>query len=156
MSTLAMMLGTGGRSLSYFLGALVVVLALAAGNPAAEAFAAEPVEAFLEALRGRQYYDEAFEYLERLEASTQLEATFRERLLYEQAVTRLASAAAGTSIMAPTGNSLSKGMSCSARSDLSRLSIRCTRWNSSTIVTIGSRMRVRPWADARNSARSCV
>lgn len=31
MSTLATMLGTGGRSLSYFLGALVVALTLAAG-----------------------------------------------------------------------------------------------------------------------------
>lgn len=72
---------------------LLLVLALAAGNPAARAFAAEPVEAFLEALRGRKYYDQAYEYLEQLEASAHLEATFRERLLYEQAVTRRASAA---------------------------------------------------------------
>ncbi|MEX0677517.1 MAG: hypothetical protein WD063_10610 [Pirellulales bacterium] len=71
---------------------LLVALVLAPDNPTRGASAAEPVEAFLEALRGRRFYDEAFDYLEQLRASAHLGAPFQERLLYEQAVTLLASA----------------------------------------------------------------
>jgi tetratricopeptide (TPR) repeat protein len=71
---------------------LPLLLVLAATG-AARARAAEPVEAFLEALRGRKYYDEALDYLDQVEAVATLDAPLRERLPYERAVTMLSSAA---------------------------------------------------------------
>jgi tetratricopeptide (TPR) repeat protein len=71
----------------------VVVVALAAVLPAGGALGVEPLEAFLEALRGRKYYDEAVDYLEQQKANTQLAEPLRERIVYDQAVTLSGAAA---------------------------------------------------------------
>lgn len=72
---------------------LLVVLVLAALLPLRAVRGTEPVESFLEALRGRKYYDEAFDYLEQLKTSPLAGDEVRERIAYEQGVTLLASAA---------------------------------------------------------------
>jgi tetratricopeptide (TPR) repeat protein len=73
-------------------GPLLVVLALAA-LPVGPLRGSEPVNAFLQALRQRKYYDEAFDYLEQLKTSPHLAEAMRETIAYEQGVTLLASAA---------------------------------------------------------------
>ncbi|MBI3837634.1 MAG: hypothetical protein HY288_06840 [Planctomycetia bacterium] len=69
-----------------------LVLALAAAGLTAGARADEPVEAFLEALRQRQMYDEAIDYLDLLGGHPHLADSVKQRVLYEQGVTLLESA----------------------------------------------------------------
>lgn len=65
------------------------LVAIAAGS----AYAAEPVDAFLSALRGGKYYDETLTYLDELATSELATPAVRERIDYERGVTLLAAAA---------------------------------------------------------------
>ncbi|REK16582.1 MAG: hypothetical protein DWQ37_07675 [Planctomycetota bacterium] len=71
---------------------VLVAICLTGLVPAGRARATEPVDAFLSALRERQYYDLADAYLEQLRTSPHVDDAFRERIGYERAVTLLSEA----------------------------------------------------------------
>ena len=70
----------------------LLVIALAVTSMTARAAADEPVEAFVDALRQRQMYDEAIDYLDLLPGHPHLAENVKQRALYEQGVTMLESA----------------------------------------------------------------
>jgi tetratricopeptide (TPR) repeat protein len=70
----------------------LLVIALAVASMTARAGADEPVEAFLDALRQRQMYDAAIDYLELLPGHPHLAENVKQRALYEQGATLLESA----------------------------------------------------------------
>ncbi len=68
---------------------LLTTLAIAVGILLGRAQADEPVDQFLEALWQRHFYDEAIDYLERLPSNAQLPENVKQKVLYDQGLTRV-------------------------------------------------------------------
>lgn len=73
------------RSFARMAGVIALTGCLIAGG--SSAFAYEPAEAFVKALRDAQYYDTAIDYLDAIKDNPAVPGQFKSRLLYERGIT---------------------------------------------------------------------